>query len=337
MKRITRGFVAGVCAATMAAATVSADVKTEEKGHVKFEGMLGRMVNMFGGKGAREGVVTRVAVKGDRKLSMTDKSGQLIDLAEEKIYDIDFEKKSYKVTTFEELRQRMREAEERAKKSEEKADDQDDKDQEEDRPAEGGKEYEIDVDVKETGAKKALNGHDTRQVITTVTVREKGKTLEQAGGMVLALDSWLAQTVAALKEVQEFDVRYMQKLHGPLASGVSAEQMAAAMAMYPMLKEALGRVNKEGANLEGTPIATTLTVQAVKSPEQLAQESEEESESGGGGLGGMLARKMKRKKADAEGPKNRATVMTTTHEVLSVSTTVASGDVSIPADFKVKS
>jgi hypothetical protein len=114
--------------------------------------------------------------------------------------------------------------------------------------------------------------------------------------------------------------------------------MATAMAMYPMLKEALSRVNKEGAKLDGTPLATTLTVQAVKSAEQAAAaENEEESSEGGGGIGGMLARKMmKKKKADSDAPKDRATVMTTTHEVLSVSTSVAPADVSIPAEFKDK-
>jgi hypothetical protein len=331
MNRITRVIVAGACITAMAGATVLADVKTEEKTHIKFEGMLGRMVNMFGGKGAREGMVSRVAVKGDRKMMAGDRYGQLIDLAEEKIYDIDFEKKSYKVTTFEEMRRRFREAEEQAKKRQgERAEKGDDK------SSQGGKEYEIDVDVKETGQKKALSGHDTRQVITTVTVREKGKTLEQSGGMVLSMDSWLAPTIASMKEMQDFHLRYGQKLQGGPATGASAEQMAAALAMYPMLREALSRVNKEGATLDGTPLATTLTVQAVKSAEQAAAAENEEESSGGGGLGGMLARKMKKKKADPDAPKDRATVMTTTHEVLSVSTSVAPGDVSVPADFKDK-
>ena len=38
--------------------------------------MLGRMVNMFGGKAAREGVTSTVAVKGDRKATMNDATGQ---------------------------------------------------------------------------------------------------------------------------------------------------------------------------------------------------------------------------------------------------------------------
>ena len=84
-----------------------ADVRADQKSHVEFAGVLGRMTNMFGGKAAREGVTSSVAVKGDRKATMNDAAGQIIDLAEEKVYDLDLKKKSYKVTTFAELRRRM--------------------------------------------------------------------------------------------------------------------------------------------------------------------------------------------------------------------------------------
>ena len=45
----------------------------------------------------------------------------------------------------------------------------------------------------------------------TITVREKGKTLEQSGGMVLTSDMWLAPKIAAMKEIADFDVRYAQE------------------------------------------------------------------------------------------------------------------------------
>ncbi|MEO7158871.1 MAG: hypothetical protein ABI039_14995, partial [Vicinamibacterales bacterium] len=61
---------------------------------------MGKLVNMFGGKGAREGVTSMVAVKGNRKAMMSDSSGQIIDLTEEKVYDLDVKKKTYTVTTF---------------------------------------------------------------------------------------------------------------------------------------------------------------------------------------------------------------------------------------------
>ena len=96
------------------------------------------------------------------------------------------------------------------------------------------------------------------------------------------------------------------------------------MAMFPGLGEALARARVEGAKVEGTAVMTTMTVDTIKSPEQMTKESEQPQDSGGGGLGGMLARKMAKKKqpeSDA-GPANRANVMTTTHELLSVSTDV---------------
>jgi hypothetical protein len=156
--------------------------------------------------------------------------------------------------------------------------------------------------------------------------------------MVLTSDMWLAPKIAAMKEVVDFDMRYAQKLYGAMA-GMSAEQMAAAMAMYPMMKDAMTRMSTEGAKLEGTPIQTITTMDAVKSAEQIAQEAktaDDSSSSSGGGisgrLGGMLAKKIGPKKDDANKP--RATVMTMNHEVLKVVTDVAPTDVAVPAGFK---
>src|ERR1700687_1160517 len=101
--------------------SLKADVKSDEKSLVKFEGMLGKVVNLFGGKAAREGVRTSVAVKGDRKASISDSTGQIIDLKEEKIYDLDVKKKTYKVITFAELRRRMEEARKKAEEDAERA------------------------------------------------------------------------------------------------------------------------------------------------------------------------------------------------------------------------
>ena len=65
-----------------------AEVKTREKSHISLGGMIGKVFNMFGGKAADEGVRSVVALKGGRKLTRTGDTGDLIDLAEEKIYQI---------------------------------------------------------------------------------------------------------------------------------------------------------------------------------------------------------------------------------------------------------
>jgi hypothetical protein len=97
----------------LAVGTASADVKNREKGQVKFEGMLGTMTRMFGGKAASEGIVSTNALKGSRKATLNDTTGRIVDLQEEKVYDLDMKKKEYTVTTFAELRKKLQEAQER--------------------------------------------------------------------------------------------------------------------------------------------------------------------------------------------------------------------------------
>jgi len=327
----------GLTGLVLSSYSIRADVRADEKTRVELAGMLGRMMNLFGGKAAREGVTSSVAVKGDRKATLNDTTGQIIDLAEEKIYDLDLKKKTYKVTTFAELRRRMEEAK---KKAEEDARKEGARDKEKAaEPDPNQKQVEVDFNVKNTGQKKAINGFDTHEAVMTITVREKGKTLEEGGGLVVTSDMWLAPKIAAMKEIADFDIRYAQKLYGTMIAGVSAEQMAAAMAMYPMMKQALGRMSTEGAKLEGTAIQTTTTMDAVPSAEQMAQESkaaEADNRPTGGGisgrLGGMLAKKIGPKKEDPG--KTRSTFMTINTEVLKVATDVAPADVAVPAGFK---
>lgn len=302
--------------------------------------MLGRMVNMFGGKGAREGVASTVAVKGDRKATMSEAAGQIIDLAEEKIYDLDLKKKSYKVTTFAELRRRMEDAQ---KKADEDARKETGRDKEKPAAADpNAKQMEVDFDVKNTGEKKTINGFETRQAIVTITVREKGKTAEQGGGMIVTSDQWLTPKIAAMKEIADFDARYAQKLYGMTIAGVSAEQMAAAMALYPMMKQALGKMSAEGGKIDGTAIQTTTTMDSVKSADQIAEDAKAGDNDGksaaSGGVGGLLggfAKKMAQKKTGGDDAnKPRATFMTMTSEVLKVVTDVSPAEVAVPAGFK---
>jgi hypothetical protein len=332
---------AGFVLLSLSTIALHADVRADEKGHVEFAGMLGRMVNIFGGKAAREGVTSTVAVKGDRKATLNDATGQIIDLGEEKVYDLDMRKKTYRVTTFAELRRRMEEAKAKAEEDARK-----EQPKEEAKPATPAdeKQMEVDFDVKNTGEKKTINGFDTHEVVMTITVREKGKTIDESGGLILTSDMWLAPRIAAMKEVTDFDRRYYEKLYGPMVAGASPEQMAAALAMYPMLKPAIGRMSAEGAKLDGTAIQTTTTVDSVKSPEQMADEKKQQdsdskpSASGGvGGLMGGFAKKLAQKKMQGDtDAKPRATFMTMNTEVLKVTTDVAAGDVAVPGGFQQK-
>ncbi|MGH9338939.1 MAG: hypothetical protein ACRD1R_04965 [Acidobacteriota bacterium] len=327
MNRLNRVGLSFACLALMAASVDAlADVKVEQKSKFELAGFAGKVLGFLGGKSAKEGVVSTVTVQDNRKASINEFTGEIIDLDEEKVYNLDMRKKSYTVTTFDELRRQLEKAQAEARKAAESSDEAVD-------DAEAGeKEYEIDFDLRESGQTKNISGYDSREVVMTITVREKGKELEESGGLVMTTNTWLAPEIQEMEEITEFDRRYAEKL----SMAISGKDLAAALALLPGLDQAMQRYQAENVNLEGTPLVTVMTVESVKSQEQLEQEREaEEQESSGGGLFGGFAKKVMKKK-DKEEPQARSVVMTINNETLNVSTSVSDAEVAIPAGFKLK-
>jgi hypothetical protein len=344
---IRRTALIAVIGFAASAGMASAEVKIQEKTQFKFGGFLGSVMNMFGGKAAKEGVPSSVAVKGDRRATIGDVTGEIVDLREEKIYELDMKKKTYKVTTFAEYRQRMKEEEEKAAKAAPPEAREEIEVRAEQKAEPGQKpqeqQVEVDFDLKETGQTRSLNGFDTRQVVMTVALREKGKTLEQSGGLVLTSDMWLTPTVKGNQELMQFEQRYIEKLHGPTAAAAARAQLAMLFATYPQLKQGMGRMTAESAKLDGTPISSSVTIEAVKGAqareaEAQQKQQQQQQEEAPKGLGGMLARKMgKKKEADPAAKPGRSLLMTTTHEITSVSPTVSEADLAVPQGFDRKS
>ncbi|OLD57077.1 MAG: hypothetical protein AUI54_03995 [Acidobacteria bacterium 13_1_40CM_2_56_5] len=318
-------------------AILHAEVKADQKDRVQFEGIMGRMINLFGGKATHEGVIQTVAVKGNRKRTITDTNSQIVDLDEEKIYEIDMKNKTYRVMTFAELRRRMEEARQKAK---------------EQSPPEAAEpsgksqktpDIQIDFNLKPSGQQKNINGYDCRELVMTISVHEKGKPLEQ-GGMVLTAHDWIAPKIAAMKEIDDFTLRFYQKLAGPYGFG-DPEQMAAVMAANPFMKDAIEKFQKEAANLDGTSILLNMTVEVAAPPEESAQlqkvqEREPKTDITSvrgvlGGLGRRIGRKNDEKKEEPQtATPGRVGLMSMNHELVRISTDVSDADLAIPAGFK---
>jgi hypothetical protein len=337
MRRVTLSVVCVACVLALASTTLSADVRTDQRVRFQLGGAIGKLVNMFGGKGAREGVTSMVAVKGNRKATMSDTTGQIIDLTEEKIYDLDVKKKTYTVTTFAQLRKQMEDAKRDAEKSarEERAQEEPSKPAEKDPNA---KEFEVDFDMKNTGVSKTINGFNTKQTVVTITVREKGKTLNEAGGMVMTTDLWNAPDAPSTKDLIDFDMKYAQKLYGPMVVGASAQDMAMAMAMYPQIKPALDKMRAEGTKVEGTAILTDIKMEAVPpgTANQTAEAmpaAEEPKKKGFGGMLGGLKKMAEQSQKNENSKPQRAIIMTTSVEMLKLTTDVDAASVAIPAGF----
>jgi hypothetical protein len=340
--------VCAVLFVASASAVVSADIRSDQRVRFQLGGAVGKLINMFGGKGAREGVTSTVAVKGNRKATLSDSTGQIIDLSEEKIYDLDIKRKTYKVTTFAELRAEMekarREAEQQAREMERGTPAEPSQPSQ---PAEkdpNQKEFEVDFDLKNTGAERTINGFNTTQTVMTITVREKGKTLNEAGGMVMTTDMWLTKNAPSTSDIAEFDMKYAQKLYGPaVMSGASAQDMAMAMAMYPQIKPALDRMAKEGTKVEGTAILSEIKMEAVPpgtanttAAALPAPEAPPEKKGRFGGLMGGLKKMAEASQQQQSGEQKpqRGIIMTTTVEMLKLTPDVAADVVAIPAGFK---
>ena len=139
------------------------------------------MVNVFS-RTAREGATSTTIIKGDRKLTRTAGNGEIVDLDQEKLYTVDFDRKTYSVKTFAELRREYEEQKERAEKNASRQGKSEKRE---------GPEMEVDFDIKSTGNKDKINGWKTHEEIVTITVHEKGKKIEQSGGWVLTNDIWM--------------------------------------------------------------------------------------------------------------------------------------------------
>ncbi len=331
MKRAT-SFLIVTALVLSAAPFIHADVKTQHKVMFQLGGTLGGLVNRFAGDAAKDGVVQTMALKGTRQLTASQQTGQIIDLAEEKVYDLDMRKKEYKITTFAELRKRWQDAQDKMKKD--MKDQPGGGDQPAD-PSQSGKQVEISFDVKETGQTKTIAGHNTREVVLTITMHEKGKTLDDSGGLVMTNDLWLAPKIAELDEIGEFQMKYVKAVYGDMIMGAAdMQQMGMLLASYPSFKEVSAKMATEAKKLQGTPLLTTTLLEAVRSAaEMTAAPAAAPAPSSGGGLMGRLAGKLGPKPKPAEA---RSKAFSSSTEVLSLETTVTAEDTAIPAGFKEK-
>lgn len=323
-----RKFTLAVTLFAASAALAEGTVQQKTKFHMG--GGLGAVVNVFGGKATREGVESTIAIKGNRKSTRHGSTGEIVDLSEEKIYRVDYDRKTYTVTTFDDLRKQFEDARKSAERDAKDADKNAKND---------GPEYVVEFDVKSTGNKETINGFATRQEIATITVHEKGKKIEQSGGVVLTADMAIGPKIDAMNEIADFDRRFFMKVYGNSFSGADMQQMAALLSRTPALARAMKEFAAKSASFKGTPIRTMLNFESVAGTEQSQQQAEASSADASAAtaiVGGFL-NKMKNKRAEKNGTTataGRSSLFDSTTEILSVRDGADNDAVTIPAGFK---
>lgn len=338
-----RTYVSIIILSVFTATTLLADAKITQKSQMQLGGVLGAAANVFGGRSMKDGITSEVVVKKNRRLSRTGDIGEIVDLDEEKIYSVDYAKKTYKVATFAEVRKQFEDAMKSAK-----SDASETKQSKKDPDA---PEYEVVFDSKNTGEREEINGYSAKKVIATVTVKEKGKKLEQSGGAVLTADLWMAPRIAPVREHEEFERRYVKKLFGDL--GVDFRSMAALSALSPEMSKAMKKFQESLASMDGSAVRTELTFETVADPRQRAERGSEDEEAASAAanqaakaLGGLMNRMRKRPAEDQEEKKETkkaaaktkggSMLFTSKSELLSASASASAADVAIPAGFKAR-
>ncbi len=287
-------LLVAITALAVCPALVRADYSYHEVTRITGGAMAGMM--KFAGafnKRANEPVETDIYVKGNKMARISQYNGQIIDLDAKTITQIDFQKKTYSVMTFEQMRQMMDQMAQSMKKQKQSPQDQ-------------NVQMKFKVDSKETGQKKTIAGMDAKEVLVTVEMDAQDQQGGQQGAMNLMSHVWLTTPASGYAQVRDFEKRMAEE--GGFFSSQQAEQMQQNM-------QGMAQINSKMASLDGMPVETVMDMMmaspngsaAQQQQQQQAQrQQQEQSSNDEGGLAGMAARGIlggfgrKKKNADSE-------------------------------------
>jgi hypothetical protein len=212
-------------------------------------------------------ITTSTMVHGNQKAVVSKDSVEITDLDRETITRIDTAHKTYTVMTFAEMRQAFA----NAQKQMAQAQDQVKETQAQQAPPpKTDLQTSFDVSAKNTGVTKEINGLTAQEQVVTMQAHmtDPKASPSEANQVtyVITTDAWIAPDPPEVKEVQNFDLRFGQKLMAGVDwSAFKAQMMQmrdtgqnpALMQMFggkPGSEEAMTQMAKEMAKLQGTRV-----------------------------------------------------------------------------------
>ncbi len=210
-------------------------------------GMMASMMKIAGAfsKQAREPIVTKVLVKGNRMVNLGPGTAHVIDLDKQTITDINFQKKTYSVITFDQMRQALEQMSQKMKESPQA-------------------DMSMNVSVKDTGQSKVINGLNTKEMILAFEIESTDRQSGQSGTMQVLSDMWLAPDVPGYEEVRAFHKKMAEKL-------AWSPGMMGGMFNRPDLAKGMGQLAKEASKLNGVPVMQVMRMGPKLTPEQQAE------------------------------------------------------------------
>ena len=240
-----RKIVTAFAIMLLAAFTLSADFSYQQTSTVT-GGMMASMMKVAGvfSKRATEPVRSTVSVKGDKMMHRTQNEGSIIDLGAQTITRIDFQKKTYSVMTFAEMKAAMEQAAQKAqsRKSGQGA----------------GAQVDYKVSVDSTGKTRQINGVDAREMLLKMEAQSTDQQSGQTGAMTINCDMWLAPGIAGYQEMRDFYRRMAEKLDWTPSGNMFMAN--------PGVSQGMAGMTKEMAKLDGVPVLQVTTMGAAGQP-----------------------------------------------------------------------
>jgi hypothetical protein len=265
------GKVAALGIVLLASRFTFADASYQETTQITGGSMMAPLKSMsFLSKSMRDmlaPITTTTMIHGNQKAVVGKDFTEITDLDKETVTHIDNLHKTYTVVTFAQMRQafqqvpkQMQQAQDQAKQA---------PGQQPQQPKSDVK-TSFDVSVKNTGVSRQINGLTAQEQLVTLQMHATDPnappTQTNAVTYVVTTDAWITPDPPEVKEIQDFDKRFGQKLmEGVDLSAFKAQmtQMSSAsqnpgmsqmFAGKPGSAEAMAEMGKEMAKLQGTRV-----------------------------------------------------------------------------------
>lgn len=221
--------------AALSAFSLRADFRFEETSKIT-GGTVASMMKIAGAfsKKLREPVRTTVLVRENQMARVQADRVEVIDLNKETITQIDLEKRTYSVLTFEQVRTAMADA---ARKVEQGKD-----------PQTPDADLNLKLDIKATGQQRDIAGLPAKELILNISMAAD-KDSGQKGRFVVTSDLWISPVVTGYEEVHEFNRRMAEKIAFNPASAFSA-----AAAQSTDLMKGMAALHKQASLMDGMPV-----------------------------------------------------------------------------------
>lgn len=213
-------------------------------------------------------IVSTIYLKDNRLANVSPDNIQIIDLDKETITQIDVQKKTYTVMTFDQMKQAIANARQQMQQQQSQQSTQ----QPAANPDAQNVKMSFDVKVRNTGAQKEISGLQSSEAILTMTMNATDTQTQQTGSMAITNDMWMVPSIPGYDQVRDFYKRFAEKMSdATIGLGYDFSKM---LAQNPAAGQALSDMAGELQKLNGVPIMQVMRMGTTANGQPLPAASE---------------------------------------------------------------